>query len=185
MFWAPSQLVLPQKTAHMSEVYLFQYSTWNHHSLGFYQDGHLTEYTFGDWQLFALNQRDLLTALKNMIFLTQGALGRKSIEWHPGQPLCQHFKNCQKIVPFFAPTQKVTALKNTLENAYSRSQTSEVYNEGEDVYFVKHPVPYWLFHNCNHELVHWLELLGCVVSGRVLLKPDLITGMVPKLPIIQ
>ena len=184
MLWQHSKLTLPQSTAHMSEVYLFQYSTWSHHSLGFYQDGHITEFTYGDWQLFALDQRDLLTAVKNMVFLTQGALGRKTIKWHPGQPLCRHFRNCQQIVPFFAPTKKMHALKDTLDQTYENGKASEVYNEGEDVNFVKYPIPYWLFHNCNHELVRWLALLGCKVSGRILFKPDLITGMVPRLDCI-
>ena len=157
MLWQHSKLTLPPQSTHMSEVYLFQYSTWSHHSLGFYQDGHLTEYTYGDWQLFALDKRNLFTALKNMAFFTQGALGRKIIKWQPGQPLCQHFKNCQQIVPFFAPKQKVIELKAALEKAYLSRLDSEVYNAGEEVNFVKYSVPYWLFHNCNHELVHWLE----------------------------
>ncbi len=185
MLWQHSRLTLPQQANQMTEVYLFQYSTWSHHSLGFYQDGRLTEYTYGDWQLFALDQRDLPTAFKNMMFLSQGALGRKTIQWHPGQPLCKHFKNCQKIVPFFASTQKINELKDTLDQAYSNSKASEVYNEREDVNFVKYQPSYWLFHNCNHELVRWLELLGCTISGRILFKPDLVTGMVPRLDCIS
>jgi hypothetical protein len=185
MLWQHSQLTLPNLNDHtgaqMCQVYLFQYSTWSHHSLGFYQDGKLTEYTYGDWQLFALDQRDLLTGLKNMVFHTQGALGKKNIQWQPGQPLCKHFKNCQQVVPFLASREKVAALFNQLETAYDRAQASEVYNKGEEVYFVKYPVPYWLFHNCNHELVRWLEMLGCIIKGRIVFKPDLIAGMEPRL----
>lgn len=181
MLWQHSQLRLPELASDMRDIYLFQYSTWSHHSLGFYQDGLLTEYTYGDWQLFALNNRGISTAIKNMTFLTQGALDKKTIEWQPGQHLCTQFKNCQMIVPFSAPTRKVTHLKHTLDQVYQQAITSQVYNAHEDVYFVKYPVPYWLFHNCNHQLVHWLEMLGCTISGRILFKPDLMTGMLPRL----
>ena len=85
-------------------------------------------------------------------------------------------------MPFFAPTQKVIELKASLEKAYLSRLDSEVYNAGEEVNFVKYSVPYWLFHNCNHELVHWLEQLACTINGRILFKPDLITGMEPRLP---
>ncbi|MEH6345391.1 MAG: hypothetical protein V7785_09920 [Bermanella sp.] len=164
----------------MTKVYLLKYSTWGHHSLAFYEKGILTEYTYGDWQLFALNKRDPWTAWKNMTFFTQGALGKKNISWQPGDNLCQKFKDCETAVPFYAPTKKVLALQNTLQHAYQNQKATEVYNAPEDVYFVKYPVSYWAFHNCNHELAHWLQLLGANVSGRVFYKPDFIGGMEPK-----
>ncbi|MES9833438.1 MAG: hypothetical protein ABW139_14485 [Candidatus Thiodiazotropha sp. DIVDIV] len=164
----------------MEAVYLLKYSTWGHHSLGFYEGGQFTEYTYGDWQLFALNQRDTWTAWKNMTFASQGALGRKSVELESGDPLCENFVGCEAVVLFDAPEDKVLALKELLKKDYLNGIESEIYNKKEELFFVKHQDPYWGFHNCNHELVEWLEALGAVVSGRVFYNPGLIEGMKPQ-----
>ena len=175
-----TKLTLPKTAPAMTKVYLIKYSTWGHHSLAFYNHGSLTEFTYGDWELFALNKRDPWTAFKNMAFLTPGCLGRKSTSWDPGQLICENFKDCEMAVSFFAPADKVKKLHHQLQNAYGANAETEYYNPGERVYFVKYDVPYWIFHNCNHELADWLKYLGADVSGRIFYKPDFIGGMEPK-----
>ena len=166
----------------MEAVYLLKYSNWGHHSLAFYDDGQLTEFTYGDWELFALNKRSAWTAWKNMTFPTQGALGRKSVAIKSGEPICEKFIACEAVVFFNAPRDKVNQLKIMLEREYINNLESEVFNGVEEVFFVKHPDPYWGFHNCNHELVEWLETLGADVSGRVFYQPTVFEGMVPEQP---
>jgi hypothetical protein len=180
-----TKLKLPATEPDMTKVYLIKYFTWGHHSLAFYNDGSLTEFTFGDWELFALNKRDPWTAFKNMTFLTPGCMGRKSTAWNPGDTIYDKFKDCEMAVSFFAPADKVLKLHNKLQNSYDANSETEYYNQQERVYFVKYDVPYWLFHNCNHELADWLELIGADVSGRVFYKPDFIGGMAPKQEPIQ
>lgn len=177
-------LELPQADEDTDTVYLLKYSTWGHHSLGFYENGQFTEYTYGDWELFALNQRDSWTAWKNMTFATQGALGKKSVQIKPGEPLCENFVGCESAVLFHAPRDKVIALKSRLKQNYRNGIESEVFNKIEKMHFVKYKEPYWGFHNCNHELVEWLEALGAKVSGRVFYNPRLIDGMKPKQKLI-
>ncbi len=174
-----AKVKLPTTEPDMTKVYLIKYSTWGHHSLAFYKDGSLTEFTYGDWELFALNKRDPWTAFKNMTFLTPGCMGRKSTAWNPGDTICDKFKNCEMAVSFFAPADKVLKLHNKLQNSYNANSETEYYNQKERVYFVKYDVPYWIFHNCNHELADWLELIGADVSGKVFYKPDFIGGMDP------
>lgn len=175
---------LPKPTDNMTDVYLLKYSTWGHHSLAFYQNGTLTEYTYGDWELFALNKRDAWTAWKNMTFFTQGALGKKSTQWKLNEPLCEKFKDCEIAIALNVPTEKVKALESQLHKAYQQQYLTQVYNDQEDVHFVKYPVPYWLFHNCNHELVDWLTLLDIKISGKVFYKPNFIEAIHPTPPII-
>jgi hypothetical protein len=172
-----TKLKLPAASPDMTRVYLIKYSTWGHHSLAFYNDGLLTEFTYGDWELFALSKRDPWTAFKNMTFRTQGCMGKKSTAWKPGETICDKFKDCEMAVSFFAPADKVLNLNNKLQNSYNANSETEYYNQKERVYFVKYDVPYWVFHNCNHELADWLELIGAAVSGRVFYKPDFINGM--------
>jgi hypothetical protein len=174
-----TKLKLPATTPDMTKIYLIKYSTWGHHSLAFYNEGLLTEFTYGDWELFALNKRDPWTAVKNMTFLTQGCMGKKTTAWKPGDTICDRFKNCEMAVSFFAPADKVKKLKIKLQNSYDANYETEYYNPDEGVYFVKYDVRYWVFHNCNHELADWLELIGADVSGRIFYKPDFIGGMTP------
>jgi hypothetical protein len=134
---------LPAPSENTEAVYLLKYSTWGHHSLAFYDDGQLTEFTYGDWELFALNKRDAWTAWKNMTFPTQGALGRKSIAIKSGEPICENFIACEAVVFFNAPRDKVNQLRTMLEGEYINNLESEVFNEEEEVFFVKHPDPYW------------------------------------------
>lgn len=176
---------LPPDGKNMVPVYLIKYSTWGHHSLGFYEDGIFTEYTYGDWRLFALNQRDPWTAWKNMTFFTQGALGKKEVKISSGEVICDYFVGCEAAVIFQAPQDKVEELKSFLKDHYHKGIETEVLNEKEGVFFVKYDKPYWVFHNCNHELVDWLESLGAETSGRVFYEPDLIEAMVPRQKIVR
>ncbi len=144
----------------MEVVYLLSYSSWGHHSGAFYRNDELVEFTYGDWELFALNKRDAWTAWKNMTFLTDGALGRRIVKWDPGTPICPLFKDCRRAKAFSAPIQSASKLFNQLEDAYSTNAPTEVLNDVEQVHFVKYDVPYWGFHNRNHELAEWLEQLG-------------------------
>lgn len=168
---------LPVKSQNMETVYLLKYATWGHHSLVFSNAGNLTEYTYGDWQLFALNKRDFWTGWKNMTFPTQGALGRKVVAYEGEQSICSKFVGCEAATSFMAPSEKVATLQLKLQTQYESNLATEVNNSVEDVHFVKHDKSYSLLHNCNHQLVEWLEELGGEVTGRVFYKPDLILGM--------
>ena len=165
-------------------VYLFQYSTWGHHSLGFYRNGQLIEFTYGDWALFALDKRDLKTAVINMAFPTLGALGRKAIPWSPDEPAISRFTDCIDLVPFPADAHLVETLYSRLNSEFDGAIADQVYHEADELYFVPYHIPYSLLNNCNHELAKWLVELGGKVSGRVFWNPDFIQGMSPKLPSI-
>ncbi len=179
--FSDTQFKLPTCQGPCETVYLLQYSTWGHHSLAFYRDQQLIEFTYGDWALFALDKRDLLTAITHMLWPTQGALGRKSVSWEPNTPLQPHFTDCIDIVPFAAEKIKVNALYQVLCNAFTEQAAKQVFHPQDAVYFVPFHIPYALWNNCNHVLAHWLRALDGRVTGRLFYQPDLIKGMRPKL----
>jgi hypothetical protein len=166
---------------HTETVYLFQYSTWGHHSLGFYRNGQLIEFTYGDWDMFALNKRDIFTGITHMLWPTLGALGCKKVDWKPGIPLVEHFTDCIDIVPFKVSPDLAESLYLQLTQAFDSTCDRQVYLEEDDLYFVPYKVSYALWNNCNHELAKWLEALGGRVSGNVFCNPDFIKGMKPRL----
>lgn len=183
MIWpfSPTRFELPNCPDESETLYLLQYSTWGHHSLAYYRKSHLIEYTYGDWELFALNKRNTYTSIKNMLLPTMGALGRKSVPWEPGQPICPLFVDCVDVVPFPAPADLAQSLFEELETAYLREQSEELLNEDEGVHFVPYYEPYSVAYNCNHALAKWLEQLGGKISGRVFYHPDFIAGMTPRI----
>jgi len=61
----------------MESVYLLKYSTWGHHSLAFYDSSSFIEFTYGDWEIFALNKRDAWTAWINMALIPTPTLTKK------------------------------------------------------------------------------------------------------------
>ena len=144
----------------MEETILLSYDTWSHHSVAFYRNSMLVEFTYGDWDIFALNRRDAWTARKNMTFLTQGALGRKIVAREPNSPLCPLFKGYEQVKLFLSPVSKSQKLYDNLQSAYREQLNTQVFNQVEQVYFVTYKVSYWGLHNCNHELANWLEELG-------------------------
>lgn len=186
MIWpfSPTQFRLPQCAGEQETLYLLQYSTWGHHSLAYWRDGSLIEFTYGDWDLFALNKRDAFTSIKNMILPTMGALGRKQVPWQSDQPICPLFVDCVDAVPFPVEAYLAQALFEELENAFNKHKQQEVLNQEEGVYFVPYHESYSVAYNCNHALAKWLEQLGGKISGRVFYHPDFIAGMTPTLPSI-
>lgn len=179
--FSPTQFKPPICQGPTEAVYILQYSTWAHHSLAFYRDQQLIEFTYGDWALFALDQRDIFTAITHMLWPTQGALGRKTVLWQPNTPLQPHFTNCIDIVPFEAEQTKVDKLYHMLCTAFQKQQAKQVFHPHDAVYFVPFHIPYALWSNCNHVLALWLRALGGYVTGRLFYQPDLIQGMRPRL----
>lgn len=171
---------LPSEDTPTEAVYLFQYSSWGHHSLGFIRDKQLIEFTYGDWDLFALDKRDTVTAITHMLWPTLGALGKKCIAWRPEQATIPKFRDCVAIVPLQAEVKRVEALFQELNHAFESRIQDQVYHQADELFFVPYHIPYALWNNCNHQLANWLEALGGKVSGRIFWNPDFIKGMEPK-----
>lgn len=175
--FGPTRFTLPVPVETVETVYLLQYSTWGHHSLAFYRDGHLIEFTYGDWALFALDKRDWFTAISHMLLPTMGTLGRKAVPWTPGQSIPPLFVDCIKAVPFDADQSQVQFLFDELSQAFNNQSDKKVFHKVDAVWFVPYPVYYGLWNNCNHQLAKWLVQLGGRVSGRVFWNPDFIKGI--------
>lgn len=175
--FGPTKFVLPLPSKSTVAVYLLQYSTWGHHSLAFYKDDQLIEFTYGDWALFALDKRDLFTSLSHMLFPTMGTLGRKIVQWKPNEAIPPLFTDCKKAVPFTADKRQVNDLFNELTSAFQQRESDKVFHEEDAVWFVPYPVYYGVWNNCNHELAKWLTQLGGKVSGRIFWNPDFVKGM--------
>jgi hypothetical protein len=115
------------------------------------------EYAYGDWHYFALNQQDWLTGAAALLLPTQGALGRK-------------LNNCDRLNSFLISVEKtkVERLLKVLNSYFDRPATMQIENSHTGMTLVPYDRTYTVLHNSNHELVRWLEDLGCRVEGFVL-----------------
>lgn len=120
----------------------------------------LIQYAYGDWHYFALNQQDLKTGLAALLIPTPGTLGRRK------------FSNIaalqENTLNLKVAQTKVRQLLQLLDARFQQNLATQVENLHTGLTLVQDDKTYTLLHNSNHELVAWLEYLGCRVDGFVM-----------------
>src|SRR6266487_4116061 len=85
-------------------------------------DGHLMEYSYGDWEFYALNKYKWYIGASKLFFSDGSGLRRVDIE-----------------------QSKVSDLLEELDRRYSAKIETMIYNDYGHNYFVKDESHYWLF----------------------------------------
>lgn len=161
---SPATIIPPNNLINPVSIYLVDYGFHGRLILPSGRDK-CFEYAYGDWRYFALNQQDWLTGAAALFLPTQGTLGRK-------------FRNCDRLYLLTAlkdnsllgitvEKTKVDSLLKLL-NSYFDRPTMQIDNPYTGMTLVPYDRTYSLLHNSNHELVLWLEDLGCRIEGFVL-----------------
>jgi hypothetical protein len=153
---SPAAIIPPENILNPVNIYLVDYGFHARLILPIGKDK-CVEYAYGDWQYFALNQQDWLTGAAALLLPTQGALGRK-------------FTKCDRFSNFLIAVEKtkVARLQKLLNSSFDRHASMQIENPHTGMTLVPYDRTYTLLHNSNHELVRWLEDLGCRVEGFVL-----------------
>ncbi len=166
---APTIIFPPAAPTNPVNVYVADYGYHSRLALP-EPDGTLIQYTYGDWRYFALRQQTLLRGLEALLMPTPGALGRRRYEDLESlqQSLGLDWPKMLHAVPVTA--ENLTRLLERLDRRYQNNLRTEVVQSGNErdareISFVQDELDYTLFHNSNHELVEWLEELGCEVEG--------------------
>ncbi|MEM8672874.1 MAG: DUF2459 domain-containing protein [Cyanobacteria bacterium P01_G01_bin.67] len=133
------------------------------------REGQLLQYTYGDWDYFALNRQNLNQAIAALLIPTSGTLGRRKFE-NLSQLQQTLGSNWQDILlSFEVSSSSVLTLEQSLGVRFKQNIATSVFNPHHGLTFVKDERNYSMFHNSNHELVFWLEQLDCKVRGFVAL----------------
>src|SRR3954462_3936821 len=128
-------------------------------------DGHLMEYSYGDWEFYALNKYKWYIGATKLILSDGSGLGRRILP-NPGDDAAlQKMLNSKRLLRVEIEQNKVMDLLSELDQRFSAKIETMVYNNYTHGYFVKDESHYWLFHTCNAMTAQWLEKLGCRVSG--------------------
>ena len=129
--------------------------------------GHLTEFAYGDWNWFALRQTDSGSAMRALFFSKDSTLGRRQLAVDDRDDV-DHITRATKAVHVArieAARDRVEALLERLDTFYQGHIDTVTYSPNSQLWFVRYPGHYGVFHNCNHVTAGWLRELGCEVHG--------------------
>ena len=159
-----TRVVPPANPANPVAVYITDYG--RHSSILLPMgDGHLMEYSYGDWEFYALNKYKWYIGASKLFFSDGSGLGRRILA-QPGDDEALHkLLGCKRLMRVDIEQSRVSNLLEELDRRYSAKIETMIYNDYGHNYFVKDESHYWLFHTCNAMTGQWLEKLGCKVGG--------------------
>lgn len=162
------KIIPPPEVQAPTKVYVTDYGRHSSLLLPTAQ-GQLVEYSYGDWEYYALNRYRWYLGATKLIYSEDSGLGRRYLPPKTDLEELRRALDCRRVVVLEVELQKVDELLEELDARYMQSIDSMVLNEWNQQYFVKDSRPYNLFHTCNHQTAEWLERLGCQVEGITLL----------------
>jgi hypothetical protein len=159
-----TRIVPPSNPANPVTVYVTDYG--RHSSILLPMgDGHLMEYSYGDWDFYALNKYKWYIGATKLVASDGSGLGRRILA-HPGDDAALQKKlGSKRLLRLEAEQSRVMDLLAELDQRFTANIETMIYNDYTKSYFVKDISHYWLFHTCNAMTAQWLEKLGCKVSG--------------------
>lgn len=129
-------------------------------------NGKLAEFSWGDWQFFALARTGLWEGIQAVLFSQGATLSRRYIDEPAEYELIARELEAGRIVSFEVERRKAAELLGRLSARYQRRIDTEIYNAKYRTYFVRDDTRrYCGLYNCTHETARWLKELGCRVRG--------------------
>ncbi len=131
-------------------------------------DGGAIEFAYGEWEWYALQRDSMLRILPTLAIPTQGTIGQN--RWDQGDAQWvgetkHELGETEAIYIITVESHLAESLVTQLQDRYNRNAESARISESYGLTFVPDERAYWLFHNCNHEVVDWLRQLGCTIKG--------------------
>lgn len=158
-------VVAPADVDDPATVYLLDHGRTS--SLVLPAGDHMVRYAYGDWRYYALRQRGLGRGAAALLWPTDATLGRKRMA-APATPQNIRERVRSGIEAMHAvgvSKARVEALRERLDATWEAGSDEAVVNVLNDLVFVPHPADYHTFHNSNHAVANWLEMLGAEVKG--------------------
>lgn len=136
-----------------------------HASLVLPASGGSTEFAYGHWGYFALNENDLCTGMFALCCYSQGTLGQRSFDVAPCRAGLHGRISAESLTELKVERAKAEELRAKLEARWERYAETKAANSLNGLTFVKDDESYMCWNNCNHVVLRWLEALGCETSG--------------------
>jgi hypothetical protein len=164
--FSPATIIPPADPEEAIAVYIIEMGLHPEVVLPHPQDG-LMRYAYGDWNYFALNQQALNDAVAALFTPTPGTLGRSTLSNVEELRQLVTEKNAN-LLSLEVAQDKAFKLAQSLDERFAKNIATRTQNPQTGLSLVKDEQEYTVLHNSNHELVVWLEQLGCQVKGFVM-----------------
>jgi len=128
-------------------------------------DAGLVEWSWGDWNWFALERTGAVEGLQALFASRGSTLARRELGPVPDVASLASRVGAEEILAIHVERDRATALLRQLEARWLRRRGEAVRHAGGRVFVPDEP-RYSLFNNSVDELSRWLEALGADVSGR-------------------
>ncbi len=128
------------------------------------EDSGLVEWSWGDWNWFALERTGLPDGLQALFASPRSTLSRRELTRAQDAEELAARVGAEELLSFDVERERARALQRHLELRWLRRRREAVAHRSGRT-FVPDDSRYSLFNNSVHELVRWLEALGANVSG--------------------
>ena len=128
------------------------------------EDLALVEWSWGDWNWFALERTGPLEGLQALFASPRSTLSRRELAPAKDADVLAALLGAEKVLALDVERERARGLQRNLEARWSRRRGEAVTHSSGRV-FVPDDARYSLSNNSVHELARWLEALGADVSG--------------------
>jgi len=121
------------------------------------------EFSFGDWNWYALGNEHWYNAFATVLWPTQGTLGRREF----GSPTADALRarvTWAELSPLVVSAAKANALRQKLQADFDARRAELVERRALLFQFVPSPDTYWCLHNCADVAATWLLDLDCTTA---------------------
>ena len=124
-----------------------------------------TEYGFGEWHFYALEDRGILSTLRAATGFGSGAFSRRELTPASDGTLGPRQTGGTRSESVQIERSKADALRRELDARWQGNRGDVRIRQWDGVPVSRDPASYNLFDNSNHATAHWLRRLGCEVRG--------------------
>ena len=124
-----------------------------------------TEYGFGEWHFYALEDRGILSTLRAATGFGRGAFSRRELTPAPDGTLGPRQTGGTRLERVLVERTRADSLHRELEARWQGNQTNVRIRARDRVPVSLDAEGYHLFSNSNHATARWLRRLGCEVRG--------------------
>ncbi|MGH9457221.1 MAG: hypothetical protein ACRD2J_06220 [Thermoanaerobaculia bacterium] len=131
-----------------------------------------TRWAFGDWEYYALGDKDLGSTLAAAVLRTPAALGRQEVEAISDSRAALASVlgiGIDEVSPLRVAREAVARLRERLEARFQANVATLHDNPGPRLEFVRPPESYTLVNSSNRKVASWIRELGCSTSGITML----------------
>ena len=164
----PSSIIPPADPVDPVSVFLIDYGRHASIALPAGDERTLTEYAYGDWGWYALDESAWYDVFPTLFWPTQGALGRRLLPVEGTPESVNRYVRGEEVFEIMVSGPVAAKLAAKLDGRFEDHVDTLRYQPLYELSFVHDDRSFHAFNNCNHAVADWLRACGCSVRGPTL-----------------